>query len=306
MAMVMAQRTPRGRRRLRRHAGHAGVRQGGGGLGRGAHVYRRDGCGRCNATRGDDVPGVNDDEGMTARIAKSEAVVFGSVWIGLVALASSFKAVPDVDDISLIKTIIDTSSSYSAEAIRDAGGTFFFLFNVMGIWPAIYAALLLPNEANFERVKAWPFCVLSFGLGAFALLPYFVLRSERKTTDRNMNTDEPATSLPYRVAESKINASLLLALSMALAVGAASTIVAPGDGWQTYTKLFGESALVHVTTLDFCTLCALAPYAISRDLEARSSDAAPPSLGPIPLSSLAYLPVIGPCIYLILRPSRSL
>jgi hypothetical protein len=43
----------------------------------------------------------------------------------------------------------------------------------MGIWPAIYASLLIPAGRSANKLPAWPFVMLSFAFGVFALLPYF-------------------------------------------------------------------------------------------------------------------------------------
>jgi RsiW-degrading membrane proteinase PrsW (M82 family) len=52
---------------------------------------------------------------------------------------------------------------------------FVSLFSLMGIYPALYACLLVPAGRSENKVPAWPFVALSFLLGAFALLPYMVL-----------------------------------------------------------------------------------------------------------------------------------
>ncbi|HCF26169.1 MAG TPA: DUF2834 domain-containing protein, partial [Cyanobacteria bacterium UBA11049] len=49
------------------------------------------------------------------------------------------------------------------------------LFNIMGVWPLIYSCLLF-IDGRGQKVPAWPFATLSFGVGAFALLPYLALR----------------------------------------------------------------------------------------------------------------------------------
>ncbi|KAF5836807.1 hypothetical protein DUNSADRAFT_5386, partial [Dunaliella salina] len=49
------------------------------------------------------------------------------------------------------------------------------LFNIMGIWPAVYASLLIPGGRSANKVPAWPFTVGAFFLGVLSLLPYFAL-----------------------------------------------------------------------------------------------------------------------------------
>ncbi|PIA28830.1 hypothetical protein AQUCO_06600034v1 [Aquilegia coerulea] len=50
------------------------------------------------------------------------------------------------------------------------------LWYIMGLWPLVYSMLLLPSGRSSEsKIPVWPFLVLSFFGGAYALLPYFVL-----------------------------------------------------------------------------------------------------------------------------------
>jgi hypothetical protein len=39
------------------------------------------------------------------------------------------------------------------------------LFLVMGVWPLIYNALLIPSAKSGNNVPAWPFIVASYGVG---------------------------------------------------------------------------------------------------------------------------------------------
>ncbi|PKI36574.1 hypothetical protein CRG98_043035 [Punica granatum] len=46
---------------------------------------------------------------------------------------------------------------------------------IMGLWPFVYSMLLLPTGRSSKRsIPAWPFLVLSFAGGVYALLPCFV------------------------------------------------------------------------------------------------------------------------------------
>ncbi len=49
-------------------------------------------------------------------------------------------------------------------------------FQWMGLWPAL-VGLLIRSDWR-ARVPAWPFVLASFGLGCYALLPWFVLRQD--------------------------------------------------------------------------------------------------------------------------------
>ena len=49
------------------------------------------------------------------------------------------------------------------------------MFNIIGLYTFFFQCLLIPGGRSANKVPAWPFVVLSFGLGAFALLPYMAL-----------------------------------------------------------------------------------------------------------------------------------
>lgn len=76
---------------------------------------------------------------------------------------------------------------------------------------------------------------------------------------------------------------------------------AGGAAWAEYARLLEESRFVHVTSLDFLTLTALAPFWMSNDAELRRWG---PREKLVPVLSL--IPVLGPAIYLCLRPRAQL
>nr|XP_016464553.1 PREDICTED: uncharacterized protein LOC107787485 isoform X2 [Nicotiana tabacum] len=50
------------------------------------------------------------------------------------------------------------------------------LWYLMGLWPLVYSMLLLPTARSSKNsIPVWPFLVLSFFGGAYALIPYFAL-----------------------------------------------------------------------------------------------------------------------------------
>lgn len=170
------------------------------------------------------------------------------------------------------------------------------LFNIMGIYPIIYSALLIPAGRSGNKVPAWPFVAASFGTGIFALLPYMALwrplkgntvpppKSELEGWRRFMLKGTETTWLPASLV-----AGTLFLFGMAITAG-------PGY-WSDYLKLFDESRFVHVTTVDFALLTAIIPFWIANDANLRGWNK-----GSGLLNTLSWLPVLGPAIYLVLRP----
>lgn len=224
--------------------------------------------------------------------AADYALVFGASWAGLLAYAALWapNQTPARDAYFLEKLVGLGVDGLPINAV------FFALFNLMGVWPAVYAALLTPAGRSGRGVPAWPFATASFAAGAFALLPFFALwtpPTERVAlpSAAELESGGLSTALP-RALESRVVAALLLAATAGLGLKAATA----GDAaWVEFARLFRESKLVHVTTIDFCTLTLCAPLWVLNDAQVRRYES--PALLP-----LALLPLLGPVLYLSLRP----
>ncbi|AFZ46413.1 hypothetical protein Cyast_0433 [Cyanobacterium stanieri PCC 7202] len=159
------------------------------------------------------------------------------------------------------------------------------LFNLMGILPMIYACLLL-IDGRGQKLMVTPFMVGSFFLGAFSLLPYFALR-ESNTTFTGEKT------IFIKIVESKLTAIALIIGTTILVVSAIK------DGnVHDFIYQWQNSKFIHVMSLDFCLLCLLFPVLIKDDLARRN-------INNLILRAIAFIPLFGTLIYMILRPSLS-
>lgn len=95
-------------------------------------------------------------------------IIFGLLWIALVVYAFGFAPPAQPDTLELI-THLSTGNWQGINPLVIA------LFNLMGIWPAIYTSVLLADGRG-QKVRAFPFVIGSFAVGAFAILPYLALR----------------------------------------------------------------------------------------------------------------------------------
>ncbi|KAG0583509.1 hypothetical protein KC19_3G142500 [Ceratodon purpureus] len=165
-------------------------------------------------------------------------------------------------------------------------------FFIMGLWPMIYSSLILPSGRNKKGgVPEWPFLILSFGVGAFALLPYFALWKPPppKVTKQELQ------SFPFNVLENKLVSVGVLLSGSALLVTAA---LAGADQWTEMYQYFRESKFIHVMSIDFLTLSTLAPFWVYNDMATRKWLDKGSWLLPLTL-----VPYVGPALYLCLRPS---
>ena len=104
--------------------------------------------------------------------------------------------------------------------------------------------------------------------------------------------------------ESKLYAAGLLAAALYLASLFSSL---PDTAAAGFSELFATSKLVHVSTIDFFVLSAFAFEPIREDMARRGwwdEGEAGPADGQLNrLLAFSLVPLLGPCAYLLLRPS---
>lgn len=201
---------------------------------------------------------------------------FGALWVGFGVYAFGF-APPDRPDTF---EPIARMATGDWEGINPA---VLALFNLMGIWPLIYAYVLL-GDGRGQRLRAWPFVAASFGVGAFALLPYFALRLPNRSpiADRDWL---------LRFLDRRVWALPLLLGAIALVVWG----IGWGD-WADFSQQWHSSRFIHVMGLDFCLLTVLFPTVLGDDLARRGVRA------PWIFWTIALVPLLGPAVYLCCRP----
>ncbi|XP_056171131.1 uncharacterized protein LOC115688833 isoform X2 [Syzygium oleosum] len=171
-------------------------------------------------------------------------------------------------------------------------GVLVSLWNIMGLWPLVYSMLLLPTGRSSKgSVPVWPFTVLSFFGGIYALIPYFVLWKPPPPPVE----EAELSRWPLNFLESKLTAGIVFLAGLGLITYAA---FAGGDDWREFFQYFRESKFIHVTSLDFTLLSAFAPFWVYNDMISRKWYEKGSWL--LPLSAVPFL---GPALYLILRPA---
>lgn len=105
-------------------------------------------------------------------MAMGRKFAFWLLWIGLASYAFIL-APPDQPDTStLIKNLV-------IGKFEGINPIIVSLFYIMGVWPMIYSCLLF-IDGKQQKIPAWPFAAASFGVGAFAVLPYLALREPNR------------------------------------------------------------------------------------------------------------------------------
>lgn len=203
-------------------------------------------------------------------------ILLGSIWLTLIiyAIASSFFKTQQGD----LDLIIDLSlGNWSGINPMIIG-----MFYIMGIFPLVYAAFILFDSG--QNISPYPFFIISFGVGAFALLPYLALRQPDTTWEGEKNW--LLDLLDSRLMAIISSIAIIVLLVWGLTQGNWSDFV---DRWQT-------SQFIHVMTIDFCLLCLLFPAILKDDMKRRGVEA----------DKWFWLavsfPLLGSLIYWCLRP----
>lgn len=203
-------------------------------------------------------------------------VILALIWIGFSVYAFVFAPPQQPDTFSLIADL----ATGNWEGINPL---IIALFNIMGVLPAVYACMLLFDGCG-QKFPAAPFVALSFGVGIFALLPYFVLRQPHT----NWSGDR---SWLLKILDSRTVGIILSLSAIALLVFGFTQ----GD-WADFVRQWQTSKFIHVMSLDFCLMCLFFPLAVKDDLARRGIN------NPI-FRAIALIPLLGTLVYLCLRPA---
>ena len=202
-------------------------------------------------------------------------IIFGLIWVSFISYAFFIAPAASPDTLDLI---IDLSAG-NWSGINPLVVS---LFDLMGILPAIYACLLL-FDGRGQKIPAWIFVIGSFGLGAFALLPYLALRESNTVWDGDKNR-------LLKILESPITGIALMLGAIAL-IGSG---IIYGD-WADFVFRWQTNQFIHVMGLDFCLLSLLFPTLVKDDSIRRGIK------NPEIFWIISFIPLFGALIYLSLR-----
>nr|WP_174783675.1 DUF2834 domain-containing protein [Dolichospermum sp. UHCC 0259] len=201
-------------------------------------------------------------------------ITFGLLWLGFISYAFFFAPPEQPDTFELIKNL----STGNWQGINPL---IISLFNIMGIWPFIYSAVIF-FDGRGQKIPAWPFASASFALGAFALLPYLALREPNHKFIGEKN-------LFLKILDSRI-------LGILLTIGAVVLLASSFQGnWGDFVHQWQNSRFIHVMSLDFVMLSLLFPTLLGDDMTRRGWK-------DNQLFWLFTIPLFGALIYLCVRP----
>ncbi len=207
----------------------------------------------------------------------TKRIFFWLLWLGLTAYAFLLAPPDHPDTLTLIQNL-------STGHWDEINPLVIALFNIMGVLPMLYACLLL-IDGQGQKIRAFPFVIGSFLVGAFALLPYLALRRP------NPGFKGEKTKLLQLVDSRWTGRAIALTALVLLTYG-----ITQGD-WPDFVQQWQTSRFIHVMSLDFCLLCLLIPALLGDDMERRS-------LKDNGLFwAIALTPLLGAVTYLSIRPN---
>ena len=206
----------------------------------------------------------------------TQKIGFSLLWLGFSVYAFTSAPPSQPDTLDLIVRL----SSGQWDGINPA---IIALFNLMGIWPMVYACLALIDGVG-QKVPAWPFVAVSFAVGAFAILPYLALRDDNPTFEGAKTKLLSIVDSPWTGRALALGSLVLLGYGLIY-----------GD-WGDFAQQWQASRFIHVMSLDFCVLCLVVSPLVKDDMAKRN-------LHNSALFWVATLvPLLGVVLYLSVRP----
>lgn len=206
----------------------------------------------------------------------SKKILLALVWIGFVGYAFTLAPPDRPETFDLIKNL-------STGNVAGINPLIVALFNIMGVLPMAYSCITF-LDGRSQKIPAWLFTTFSFGVGAFALLPYLIFRKPNPIFTGQKNWF-------LKLLDSRITGGAIALGGIGLFIYG----VTNGD-WSNFVQQWQTSRFIHVMSLDFCLLCALFPVLLQDDIKRRGLENSQV------FKILSFVPFFGALIYLVLRP----
>ncbi|MEH2117313.1 DUF2834 domain-containing protein [Nostoc sp.] len=202
-------------------------------------------------------------------------IAFGVLWLGFIVYAFFLAPPEQPGTLELIKNL-------SSGQWQGVNPLVIALFNLMGIWPLIYSAVVF-IDGRGQKIPAWLFATASFAVGIFALLPYLALREPNNKFVGKKNA-------LLKLLDSRVT-GVVLTVATVILIAYGLT----GGDWGNFVQQWQTNRFINVMSLDFCLLCLLFPALLGDDMARRSWN-------PQFFWLITLIPLFGPLIYLSVRP----
>ena len=204
--------------------------------------------------------------------------VIGLIWLWFTAYILWLAPLDQPETFPIVQKLITLQGT-------KVNAYLFAIFWLMGVWPMIYAGLMV-IDCRVQKLPGLLYFVAANATGIVGLAPYLILR------DRNEAADETADGW-LQLFESQGMGIVLSFIAISL-IGYGLLL---GD-WQDFIEQWRTIPFVHLITLDFCLITLLFPLSslLDDDLARRGLKHSPV------FWVIVLLPLLGPLAYLCFRP----
>jgi hypothetical protein len=151
------------------------------------------------------------------------------------------------------------------------------------VLPLLYASVLY-LDGRVQKLPAWAFSAASFGVGAFALIPYMALREPNGTFSGEKNG-------LLKIMDLRWTGGLIAIATLTLLIYGFVN-----GNWNDFVQQWQTSKFIRVMSLDFCLLCLLFPVLLEDDMTRRGLD------DRRIFWAVTLVPLLGAVAYITLRP----
>jgi hypothetical protein len=203
-------------------------------------------------------------------------IAFWLIWVGFISYVFLLAPPIQPDTLKLLQNLL-TGQWQLINAIVLS------IFNLVGICLLMHSCLLF-FDGRMQKIPAWPFTLASVGTGVIGLLPYLALRQPNQEFSG-------AKDAWLKLLDSRWTGVILSLSALSLIAYA----IVRGD-WGNFVIEFQTSKFINAMSIAVCLLVLLFPALLGDDMARRG----------LKNSQLFWavtlVPLVGPLLYLCLRP----
>lgn len=205
-------------------------------------------------------------------------LVIGGIWLVFVGYVLWLAPLDQPETYPLVGRLLTFQ-------VWQVNAYLFAIFWLMGVLPMIYACLMFV-DGRMQKIPAFPYFIAANGTGVLAMTPYLLLRDRNQTFSGSK--DDWLQLLDSHKMGFILSAITISLVSLALLYG----------DWQDFVYQWQTVPFVHLITLDFCLINLFLPLSSLLDDDLARRGWKDRRI----FWAIALLPLVGPLLYLCVRP----
>jgi hypothetical protein len=209
----------------------------------------------------------------------SRKITFWLIWVGFIAYVFFLAPPIQPDTLKLLQNLFTGQWQLINPIVLS-------VFNLVGICLLMHSCLLF-FDGRMQKIPAWPFALASVGTGVVGLLPYLALREPNQEFSGSKDTWLKLLDSRWTGVILSVSAIAIIAYGLVF-----------GD-WENFVEQYQTSRFINAMSLAVCLLVLLFPALLGDDMARRGLKNSQL------FWAVALVPLVGPLLYLCLRPSLS-